>query len=233
MVICWSSPNRNPGRRDQGHSHQDPRPRPGPPRGRRAARHLTVPLPDHTSTVRPAAHFSTSRASQADGRLRTGRSTRREADIQTQCPRDIRHSHLPHRNPSFPTAVGARRSSMPLLDKFSSRTADRGRTFTGGTPGDRERLPGRVRETGQGRADRRGGEAADILADPFAAWRTFLHPSQRDLAYQTSYAGPAQVTGGPGTGKTVRNPAPFHMLAMSLSTRSSTERNGSLHSTVR
>jgi len=42
-----------------------------------------------------------------------------------------------------------------------------------------------------------------ILAHPFAAWRTFLHPSQRDIAYQASYAGPAQVTGGPGTGKTV------------------------------
>ena len=42
-----------------------------------------------------------------------------------------------------------------------------------------------------------------ILARPFAAWRTFLHPAQRDLAYRPSYAGPAQVTGGPGTGKTV------------------------------
>ena len=42
-----------------------------------------------------------------------------------------------------------------------------------------------------------------ILAHPFAAWRTFLHPSQRKIAYRESYAGPAQVTGGPGTGKTV------------------------------
>ena len=42
-----------------------------------------------------------------------------------------------------------------------------------------------------------------ILAYPFAAWRTFLHPSQRKIAYRESYAGPAQVTGGPGTGKTV------------------------------
>jgi len=46
-------------------------------------------------------------------------------------------------------------------------------------------------------------ELRHILAHPFAAWRTFLHPSQRDIAYQPSYAGPAQVTGGPGTGKTV------------------------------
>jgi superfamily I DNA/RNA helicase len=42
-----------------------------------------------------------------------------------------------------------------------------------------------------------------ILAHPFAAWRTFLHPSQRKIAYRGSYAGPTQVTGGPGTGKTV------------------------------
>ena len=46
-------------------------------------------------------------------------------------------------------------------------------------------------------------ELRQILAHPFAAWRTFLHPSQREIAYQPSYAGPAQVTGGPGTGKTV------------------------------
>ena len=42
-----------------------------------------------------------------------------------------------------------------------------------------------------------------VLAHPFAAWRTFLHPGQREIAYRPSYAGPAQVTGGPGTGKTV------------------------------
>ena len=42
-----------------------------------------------------------------------------------------------------------------------------------------------------------------ILAHPFAAWRTFLHSSQREIAYRPSYPGPAQVTGGPGTGKTV------------------------------
>jgi len=42
-----------------------------------------------------------------------------------------------------------------------------------------------------------------ILAHPFAAWRTFLHPSQRRIAYKASYAGPARVTGGAGTGKTV------------------------------
>ena len=42
-----------------------------------------------------------------------------------------------------------------------------------------------------------------ILAHPFAAWRAFLHPSQHEIAYRVSYSGSAQVTGGPGTGKTV------------------------------
>jgi hypothetical protein len=46
-------------------------------------------------------------------------------------------------------------------------------------------------------------ELADILEKPFAAWRVFLHPSQRRVAYRASYGGPVQVTGGPGTGKTV------------------------------
>jgi superfamily I DNA/RNA helicase len=46
-------------------------------------------------------------------------------------------------------------------------------------------------------------ELGDILDKPFAAWRVYLHPSQRRVAYRASYSGPAQVTGGPGTGKTV------------------------------
>ncbi len=46
-------------------------------------------------------------------------------------------------------------------------------------------------------------ELQQILAHPFAAWRTFLHPNQRQIAYHPRYSGPAQVTGGPGTGKTV------------------------------
>jgi hypothetical protein len=46
-------------------------------------------------------------------------------------------------------------------------------------------------------------ELQSILAYPFAAWRVFLHPAQRRIAYAPRYAGPAQVTGGAGTGKTV------------------------------
>lgn len=49
----------------------------------------------------------------------------------------------------------------------------------------------------------RPDELAEILDKPFAAWRVFLHPSQRRVAYRVSYKGSAQVTGGPGTGKTV------------------------------
>lgn len=46
-------------------------------------------------------------------------------------------------------------------------------------------------------------ELAAILAHPFDVWRTFLHPTQRDVAYRESYSGPALVTGSAGTGKTV------------------------------
>ncbi|MFB6861093.1 UvrD-helicase domain-containing protein [Streptomyces virginiae] len=46
-------------------------------------------------------------------------------------------------------------------------------------------------------------ELLDVLSRPFDAWRIFLHPSQRRIAYHPSYNGPARVTGGPGTGKTV------------------------------
>jgi hypothetical protein len=46
-------------------------------------------------------------------------------------------------------------------------------------------------------------ELAQILAHPFDAWRIFLHPRQREIAYRPTYAGPALITGGAGTGKTV------------------------------
>jgi superfamily I DNA/RNA helicase len=43
----------------------------------------------------------------------------------------------------------------------------------------------------------------DILNRPFDLWRTFLHPTQRRLAYRLVFNGPVRVTGGAGTGKTV------------------------------
>jgi superfamily I DNA/RNA helicase len=45
-------------------------------------------------------------------------------------------------------------------------------------------------------------ELIELFAKPFARWRVYLHPLQREVAY-ASYSGTAQVTGGPGTGKTV------------------------------
>ena len=36
-----------------------------------------------------------------------------------------------------------------------------------------------------------------VLAHPFAAWRTFLHPSQREIAYRPSYAWPGSGDGRP------------------------------------
>jgi hypothetical protein len=47
------------------------------------------------------------------------------------------------------------------------------------------------------------GELERILAEDLTRWRIFLHPAQRRYAYHPGFNGPAQVTGGPGTGKTV------------------------------
>jgi len=45
-------------------------------------------------------------------------------------------------------------------------------------------------------------ELMEAFSYPFALWRVYLHPTQRRAA-TTSFGGPARVTGGPGTGKTV------------------------------
>ena len=55
-------------------------------------------------------------------------------------------------------------------------------------------------------------ELMDVFAYPFATWRVYLHPTQRAVA-DASYKGPARVTGGPGTGKTVVALHRAHMLA--------------------
>ena len=47
-----------------------------------------------------------------------------------------------------------------------------------------------------------GAELAEMLAAPLQQWRTFLHPSQRNVVSMHS-KGPARVLGGAGTGKTV------------------------------
>ncbi|MFJ9885317.1 UvrD-helicase domain-containing protein [Streptomyces sp. NPDC091287] len=63
-------------------------------------------------------------------------------------------------------------------------------------------------------------ELEEALEKPFEAWRVFLHPSQRRVAYRTSYGGPVQVTGGPGTGKTVAALHRVrHLLARSADSR--------------
>jgi hypothetical protein len=46
-------------------------------------------------------------------------------------------------------------------------------------------------------------ELLAVLTGDFEAWRLFLHPSQRVLAEKPDFRGPAKVTGGAGTGKTV------------------------------
>jgi hypothetical protein len=55
-------------------------------------------------------------------------------------------------------------------------------------------------------------ELMDVFAYPFATWRVYLHPTQRAVVDAT-YKGPARVTGGPGTGKTVVALHRAHMLA--------------------
>ena len=46
-------------------------------------------------------------------------------------------------------------------------------------------------------------ELIALFDRPMALWRVFLHPSQEEIAYRPTYWGSTQVTGGPGTGKTV------------------------------
>ncbi|MFF0546792.1 UvrD-helicase domain-containing protein [Nocardia thailandica] len=45
-------------------------------------------------------------------------------------------------------------------------------------------------------------ELMAVFDNPFALWRIYLHPAQQSLVDAT-YSGPARVSGGPGTGKTV------------------------------
>ena len=46
-------------------------------------------------------------------------------------------------------------------------------------------------------------ELVHAIQQPWDAWKVFLHPTQRALAYAPRYNGPCRVTGGPGTGKTI------------------------------
>lgn len=46
-------------------------------------------------------------------------------------------------------------------------------------------------------------ELADILNQPLAQWKRFLHPSQQTMVDKEVYNGPVRITGGAGTGKTV------------------------------
>lgn len=46
-------------------------------------------------------------------------------------------------------------------------------------------------------------ELRRMMEDDFAAWRTYLHPKQRAVAYRERFNGPSRLAGGAGTGKTV------------------------------
>jgi hypothetical protein len=55
-------------------------------------------------------------------------------------------------------------------------------------------------------------ELLEVFRRPLDLWRVYLHPSQRKVA-NAWYRGPARVTGGPGTGKTVVAMHRAHHLA--------------------
>lgn len=57
-------------------------------------------------------------------------------------------------------------------------------------------------------------ELMEVFSYPLALWRVYLHPAQHRAAYG-SFSGPARVTGGPGTGKTVAALHRAHHLAKS------------------
>jgi superfamily I DNA/RNA helicase len=63
-------------------------------------------------------------------------------------------------------------------------------------------------------------ELAEMLAQPLAQWRTYLHQSQHAAAYRPVYNGPVRITGGAGTGKTVVAMHRAKALADSLEDRS-------------
>ena len=46
-------------------------------------------------------------------------------------------------------------------------------------------------------------ELRRMMEGDFAAWRTYLHPTQRAVAYRETCNGPFRLAGGAGTGKTV------------------------------
>jgi superfamily I DNA/RNA helicase len=59
-------------------------------------------------------------------------------------------------------------------------------------------------------------ELRAMLEGDFSAWRTFLHPEQRAVAYRDRWSGSFRLSGGAGTGKTV---VAIHRAAFLASTR--------------
>jgi UvrD/REP helicase N-terminal domain len=111
---------------------------------------------------------------------------------------------------------------LPVEEVWSevARYAPQGTFDTGNIVKAMERTPDRVVFVDS------NDELERILEHPFAAWRIFLHPAQRKIAYASRYAGPAQVTGGAGTGKTVTALHRAAYLARSASTEPLAEEAG-------
>ena len=66
-------------------------------------------------------------------------------------------------------------------------------------------------------------ELRRMLEGDFAAWRTYLHPTQRSIAYREKYNGPFRLAGGAGTGKTV---VALHRAAFLAGTHTPTDGTG-------
>ena len=52
------------------------------------------------------------------------------------------------------------------------------------------------------RVTTKDADLAEAIADRFSQWKVYLHSTQRELV-KRHYRGPARVSGGPGTGKTI------------------------------
>lgn len=99
-------------------------------------------------------------------------------------------------------ALAGLASGMSVEDVWAEISAD-----VGGAPSeeiDTEDLAAAARRTPDWVAFVEGDdELAQMLQPPFSAWRTYLHATQKAVAFHAPYSGPFLLTGAAGTGKTV------------------------------
>jgi superfamily I DNA/RNA helicase len=138
------------------------------------------------------------RVSDADlTRLGVDATTMRIARLLTSRPHlDAMRQMIPDAQYSVLTGLASGRTPEEVWAEVS-RYAPADGIDTSDVVKAMRRTPGRVAFV------KGSGELEKLLEHPFAKWRVFLHPAQSRIAYAPRYSGPVQVTGGPGTGKTV------------------------------